>query len=217
MRHSEGNRLVGWVYEDVSSHPPLIPAMPSLSHSHCNKVVQTRTSSNLPLRKVSAWAKIWARGCHVLFLSFPFPADIHQLLNNFSTALARCKSSQHLSNGSISPDPVSLDKTTFAFFLFIFAQNNTRSENHHVQHFTVMVPFILKYFPYIITFQTWIQNQICQDINTGSANNNYFDYWFICHLFSQFIILIVLKIFILLYYHIKEKHQFLTFEKIVAD
>lgn len=60
-----------------------------------------------------------------LSLSCRHPPTAEQLFRSFSS---RWKSGQRLPIGSISPDPVSLDKTTFAFS--IFTQNNTRSEHH---------------------------------------------------------------------------------------
>lgn len=61
-----------------------------------------------------------------LSLSCRHPPTAQQLFHSFSS---RCKSSQHLPIGSISNDPVTLNKTTSAFS--IFGKNNTRSEYHH--------------------------------------------------------------------------------------
>lgn len=110
MRHSEGNSVVGWVYEDVSSHPRLIPAMPSLSHYHCCEASQIKASSYLAWRKVSAWATIRARGWHVVCLFF-FCRFTHIGGKPFNIFSSRCKPSQHLSIGTSLPDLVSLYKT----------------------------------------------------------------------------------------------------------
>ena len=127
------------MYGDVSSHTPLTPAMPSLSHYHCSKAVQTRTCSNFPQREISVWAKIEAFSfCLSLFCSHPPTAE--QLFHSF-----RCKSSKHLPIGGISPYPVSLNKTTFAFL--IFAQNNKRSDYHNRLSCTKFF-VVLKYFPH---------------------------------------------------------------------
>lgn len=49
-----------------------------------------------------------------LWLSCGHPPTAEHLFHGCSS---RCKSSQHLPISPISPNPVSLDKTTFAFFL----------------------------------------------------------------------------------------------------
>lgn len=88
MRHSEGNRLVGREHGNVGSHPPLEPAVPSLSHSHCNKAFQISTSSDSPRRKSLRMGKDcgWRLACCLLVS--PCAADVHQQLSGFPAALA---------------------------------------------------------------------------------------------------------------------------------
>lgn len=72
-----------------------------------------------------------------------FFADTHQLLNNnFSaTLLPDVKSSQVLPISSTSPNPVSLDKSTFASLHF--AKNIIRG---HAQNLRYAVPLPIEYF-----------------------------------------------------------------------
>lgn len=130
MRHSEGNRLVCWVCVDVSSHPPPIPAVPSLSHYHCSKAVQTRTSSYLPRREVAAWAEIWASGLACSLPVSHVPADIRQPASSVSTASAPDVSgsnicplvANHLIHWALIKPPLCC---------LVFTQSNKRSEYQH--------------------------------------------------------------------------------------
>lgn len=118
-------KATGWwvecVWMSVHIHLRHQPC-PSLSHYRCSEAVQTTTSSYLPRREVAAWAKIWASGLACSLPVSHVPADIHQRFYSFSS---RCEWKQHLPIGSKSPDPVSLDKTTFV--LCVFAQSIKRS------------------------------------------------------------------------------------------
>ncbi len=79
-----------------------------------------------------------------LSLSCRHPPTAQQLLHSFSS---RCTSSQHLPIGSISNDPVTLDKITFAFSVFgKTTQGGNIITHFHAQIFGDAVPFILKHF-----------------------------------------------------------------------